>query len=187
MKIILAQTIKELRRARGINQEVLAECLDISTQAVSKWECGLSCPDIELLPKLAKYFDVSIDYLLTGRDTCPKAFPDDGVVRVVKYQGSRLLEHHECVTEEVKIRLDIEGLSQIERVEICGNAEIRGVVCGNVNVEGNVACETVKGKVSSAGNISCGTILGAAHAGGNITCGEIGGPASAGGNVIFCK
>ncbi len=55
--------IKELRKKRGITQERLAEYLNISPQAVSKWESGLGYPDIALLPTIASYFEVSIDSL----------------------------------------------------------------------------------------------------------------------------
>ncbi len=54
--------IKELRNAKGVTQEDLAKVVGISTQAVSKWENG-GLPDIELLPEISIYFNVSIDYL----------------------------------------------------------------------------------------------------------------------------
>ena len=54
--------IAKLRKEKNITQEELAKNLDISAQAVSKWENGGS-PDLELLPKIADYFNVSIDYL----------------------------------------------------------------------------------------------------------------------------
>ncbi len=60
--------MKALRKGRGLTQEQLAEALGISCQAVSKWETGLSFPDVSLLPIMADYFGVSIDYLL-GHDT----------------------------------------------------------------------------------------------------------------------
>lgn len=53
--------LKQLCKQKGISQEALAELLGITTQAVSKWKCGLSYPDIEFLPILAEYFEVSID------------------------------------------------------------------------------------------------------------------------------
>lgn len=59
----LGNTIKALRTEKGITQEKLAEILSVSAQAVSKWECGASTPDIQLLPKLAIYFGVTIDEL----------------------------------------------------------------------------------------------------------------------------
>jgi len=58
------ETIKKLRRQKDMTQEQLAEYLNISTQAVSRWETGASLPDITLLPMLANIFDVSTDTLL---------------------------------------------------------------------------------------------------------------------------
>lgn len=63
-----SSVMKSLRKQRNLTQEQLAEALGISCQAVSKWETGLSYPDITLLPIIADYFGVSIDYLL-GHDT----------------------------------------------------------------------------------------------------------------------
>ncbi len=56
--------IKELRIKAKMTQEELAETLNISGQAVSRWENGLAMPDISILPMLANMFDVTIDYLL---------------------------------------------------------------------------------------------------------------------------
>ncbi len=60
---MIGMNIKELRQAKRIKQETLADVLGVTTQAVSKWETGASDPDIALLPKLAGYFGVSIDEL----------------------------------------------------------------------------------------------------------------------------
>lgn len=54
--------ISELRKIKGVTQEELAKAVGVSTQAVSKWECG-GMPDTELLPRIADYFCVSIDRL----------------------------------------------------------------------------------------------------------------------------
>jgi transcriptional regulator with XRE-family HTH domain len=58
----IGNRIKELRLESKITQEELAKFLQISTQAVSKWECG-GAPDLELIPKIASYFNITIDYL----------------------------------------------------------------------------------------------------------------------------
>jgi len=60
----LGQKIGNLRREKNLTQEELAERLGVSAQAVSKWENDVSCPDIMLLPKLAKLFNVTTDNLL---------------------------------------------------------------------------------------------------------------------------
>ncbi len=60
----LGNNISERRKAKGMTQEELAVNLGVSPQAVSKWENNLSCPDISLLPSIAKIFGVSVDELL---------------------------------------------------------------------------------------------------------------------------
>lgn len=70
MEYLIGKHIQELRKEKGITQEELGRAAGVSTQAVSKWECG-GTPDAELLPVLADYFQVSIDYLY-GRDSKEK-------------------------------------------------------------------------------------------------------------------
>ena len=60
---IIGTTIAALRREKGLTQDALAAQLGVSAQAVSKWENGLSCPDILMLPEIAEYFGVSVDAL----------------------------------------------------------------------------------------------------------------------------
>ena len=59
----LGASIKALRKARALTQEQLAEALNVSPQAVSKWETGLSCPDVGLLPTLALVLHTTMDRL----------------------------------------------------------------------------------------------------------------------------
>ncbi len=67
MNTTLGKRIAALRREKGLKQEELAEKLGVSAQAVSKWENDQTCPDISLLPLLAKTLDVSVDELLSGK------------------------------------------------------------------------------------------------------------------------
>ena len=62
----IAKQIKANRLRCNMTQEKLAEALNVSSQAVSKWENGQSCPDITLLPKLAELLNVTTDVLLSG-------------------------------------------------------------------------------------------------------------------------
>lgn len=73
----LNERIKNLRKEKGWTQLKLAEQLNITDKAVSKWEAGEGNPDILLLPKLAELFGVSIDYLLTGVKPEEKVNLDD--------------------------------------------------------------------------------------------------------------
>ena len=61
MNLELGRVIRQLRTEHAVTQEELADYLDISFQAVSKWETGTTLPDITLLPKLAAFFGVRID------------------------------------------------------------------------------------------------------------------------------
>ncbi|MBQ8404801.1 MAG: helix-turn-helix transcriptional regulator [Clostridia bacterium] len=61
----IGQKIKYFREKMGVTQGHLAEILNVSTQAVSKWETSSAYPDITLLPIIAEYFNVSCDALLT--------------------------------------------------------------------------------------------------------------------------
>lgn len=70
MKETFSNNLKQYRKQKQLSQEQLAEQLGITTQAVSKWECSLSYPDIDLLPRLADLFGVSIDTLLRGDASC---------------------------------------------------------------------------------------------------------------------
>ena len=60
----LGAMIASLRKEHGMTQLELAEKMGVTDKAVSKWERDVSCPDINLLPKLAEVFDVSVDQLM---------------------------------------------------------------------------------------------------------------------------
>lgn len=60
----IQEQIAFLRKQKGLTQEELAQALGVTNQAVSKWESGACCPDIQLLPELAKLFEVTVDELL---------------------------------------------------------------------------------------------------------------------------
>ena len=67
MNTTLGKRIAALRHKKQMKQDELAEKLGISSQAVSKWENDQTCPDISLLPLLAKTLGISTDELLTGK------------------------------------------------------------------------------------------------------------------------
>lgn len=65
LKQIIADNISELRRVHGVTQAELAEELNYTDKAVSKWERGESIPDVTVLKSIADKFGVSVDYLLS--------------------------------------------------------------------------------------------------------------------------
>lgn len=64
LKKIIGKNIIELRKKMGLTQAELAEKINYSDKAVSKWECGDAVPDIAVLKKLAEFLGVTVDYLL---------------------------------------------------------------------------------------------------------------------------
>ena len=58
----------EIRRKKGYSQLKIAMDLNITREAISYYENGRRCPNLEMLVKLSEYFNVSIDYLITGRE-----------------------------------------------------------------------------------------------------------------------
>ena len=60
----ISSAIRAFRRERRMSQTTFGDLFGVTAQAVSKWERELSCPDIILLPELAKVLGVSVGYLL---------------------------------------------------------------------------------------------------------------------------
>ena len=67
----IGQKIKELRKKNDLTQEKLADYLGVTYKSVSKWECGLTTPDLSLIGPITKILHVSADELLglTSEDT----------------------------------------------------------------------------------------------------------------------
>ena len=64
MKKTMGEMIVELRKAKGMTQKDLAEQMNVTDKAVSKWERDLACPDINSIPRLAEALGVSVEQLL---------------------------------------------------------------------------------------------------------------------------
>ena len=60
----IGNKIRELRNKYNFTQEELASKLNVTSQAISRWECGISLPDISMIPLLSKTLFVSADELL---------------------------------------------------------------------------------------------------------------------------
>lgn len=65
-QIKTGRLIRALREQKGLTQKELAEAIGIGNKAVSKWERGLGCPDVSLLPELSKVLGVGLETLLSG-------------------------------------------------------------------------------------------------------------------------
>lgn len=65
------ERLYQLRRQAGLSQEELANIMNVSRQAVQKWESGASRPDMDNLTALVDYFNVTLDYLIRGVENAP--------------------------------------------------------------------------------------------------------------------
>ncbi len=148
----LGQRIKLKRKELNLTQEDLANKLDVTYQAVSKWENGTSLPEIQLLNKIAKSLNTTYDFLLDGVEE------DDDEATTEKAFWGEILGN---------ITKDIHG----DVGKVLGNvdADIYGNVKGNIygkvnniygNVEGNIIGD-VEGDITGyvAGNL-VGTVYG---------------------------
>ncbi len=194
----IGEKIREARKVQNLSQEDLAGEIGISVQAVSKWECGQSCPDIMHLPHIADYLGVSLDDLLreeTSEFVRPQRLekielPDDGKVRIFQCIGNRVITQNELEGKSKKdvpvIPLAIEA-DQMSKgslcIEIWGSAQIEGFIQGDVSAETSVACEGVQGEINAGGSVTCEGVQGDVNAGGSVTCADVAGDVNAGGSV----
>ncbi|HDF3130006.1 TPA: helix-turn-helix transcriptional regulator [Clostridioides difficile] len=117
MQIKIGKVIQRLRKERNLTQEQLAKFIGVSTPAVSKWESGNSYPDIELLPLLADFFNVSIDKLLNYKID----LSEEEVMKIYKELESGFARIEiDLSTEETKeeFRQDLESVKKLSNMYI---------------------------------------------------------------------
>lgn len=116
MEIKICNNITKYRKENGITQAELAEYLGVSPQAVSKWEQEISIPDIYLIPKIAYFFNISIDSLFGISNF------DATELLVSKYSAVRNNKNYKEAKESIDTLLDmnpadIKALSLLCRLE----------------------------------------------------------------------
>ena len=179
---MLGNIISTHRKRLGLTQEQLAQKLDVTNQAVSKWETDQSCPDVAMLPKLAELFGISMDELFgkepTVRETVQDLpWEDDEAFRIVLYRGRELLRHSENAK---KFTFQYEGPARDIHCELqleCGNIQ------GNVNAGSYVECDNIGGNVTAGNYVECGDVSGSVTSESYVECGAVGGDVNAGGYV----
>lgn len=156
---MLQDRLYRLRRERGLSQEELAAQLGVSRQAVQKWESGVSQPSLEKLTALARYFDVTLDWLVTGQEPS-SGEPADSP------EAATVIHHYHTVPApwgwryEYKSRLTLWGLPLVHvNVGYGGRlCRARGVIAvGNAAV-GVVAVGGFALGLLSAGGLSAGLL-----------------------------
>jgi len=134
-----------LRKERGLSQEDLANEVGVSRQAVQKWESGAAQPSLDKLTALARYFGVTLDWLVNGEET-------PGSARVAPVVVNHY--HNELWHYEYKSQRTLWGMPLVH-INLCANGLCwaRGVVA-----IGNVATGLFSLGAFSAGLFSFGAI-----------------------------
>lgn len=83
-KICIGQSIRDYRERNGVSQRQLANALGISPQAVSKWEHGVTYPDITMIPDIAKLLGVSVAHLFG--EAAPSSDEEHWSIYIVKHR-----------------------------------------------------------------------------------------------------
>lgn len=91
---MFSETVKELRLKHRMTQDELAARVNLTQNSVSAWERRGAVPPMEILTQLAKIFNVSIDYLLTGKKSN---------ARECTFEELQLLEKYDRLTNDQKI------------------------------------------------------------------------------------
>ena len=87
----IGERIAKCRKEKNLSQEYIAELLDVSRQAVSKWENDQTEPDTSNLIQLAKIFCVSVEYLANGEEMSPKVVYVEKIIPIYKIIGAILI------------------------------------------------------------------------------------------------
>lgn len=86
-----SEKLQSLRKGKGLSQEKLAELLDVSRQAVSKWESGQTYPEIEKLIILCDLFEITLDELVRDRGS----MVNDTVIKEINLEDKSSNEYEE--------------------------------------------------------------------------------------------
>lgn len=106
----LGENIKKLRKDKNLSQEQLAEMINVSRQAISKWESNKACPDMENLILLREIFNVTLDDLvITKNNTESKTIEEsDDLKKDIKWSDIKL-DGDDTETEDYEFNLMIGG------------------------------------------------------------------------------
>ena len=114
----IGKTIAELRKAKGWTQVELAERLNISDKAVSKWESEAGYPEITMFPQLANLFEVSIDYLMTGKKVQPEIITMSKAELCAKNDDITLLKEIDFSQKDESNKCLIDYIQQYESLKV---------------------------------------------------------------------
>ncbi len=121
MQMNFSRNLALLRKGKGITQEAMAEKCGVSRQAVTKWECGNSLPDLYKVSDIAKILEVTVDELLHDKivDKSVSMVDQDSVIKLeakmddilaeIRKQGRNILDEYIAVGESDYQRFKVNG------------------------------------------------------------------------------
>ena len=137
--LTVGERITHLRKERNLSQVQLANLLDVTRQAVSKWENDLTAPDTIKLIQLADVLDTDVEYLATGNHSKIKSPPEViTMVRPVEKIVEKVIEKPVVVERIVEVEKIVESvvevpkIKRVQRVKYLRNPvefAVVGVVC----------------------------------------------------------
>lgn len=133
MSETLGKRIASLRKKADMTQEELAEKLEVSPQAVSKWENDMSCPDIMLLPAIARLFDVSTDTLLSGESPADVKYVPDEKRKSISEMFMRLVVRVDAGDDESAVNVNLNLPMELVKVALEANAVSAFIELGDKN------------------------------------------------------
>ena len=137
----LAEKIYQERRKLGLSQEQFAEQMDISRQAVSKWESGQSMPDLDKIVAMSQIFGVTTDYLLKEEDSSDNEIPNETDVDFTynemtdeSYSYSEDYNEKNTYAERTQVenKLSQEALKMIDSEEIASYQKVYSSATKNI-------------------------------------------------------
>ena len=91
--------LRDLRHAKGISQQDLADILHVTQQSIYKYETGKAESDLDVVIAIANYFDVSVDYLV-GYTDVPIRYEYYDIEKSITSQEDRLLKYYRALTQD---------------------------------------------------------------------------------------
>ena len=197
----VANNIKKYRKELGLSQEALADKLGITSQAVSKWECMQSIPDIEAMVELCELMGISLDKLVLDKD--PEVVIKEVIVEKEPEQTEGE-EHYDrrgffnkiyfdALPDDNDLRvLQFKGRRLLRENDYDRKIRIPFAIDNdrfpektiNVHIVGNADIEgDISGSLTAGDSVSCGNVGASVRAGDSVNCGNVGASVNAGDGV----
>ena len=202
----ISNNIKKYRKKLGLSQEALADELGVTSQAVSKWECMQSIPDIEMMVMLCTFFGIAMDKLILDKDPETIVIEENAENEMAEEDTDNIKneEHYDrrglfnkiyfdALPDDDNLRvLQFKGRRLLRENDYDPKIHIPLSIDNkmfpektvNVHIVGSADIEgDVSGSVNAGDSVSCGNVGASVSAGDSVNCGNVGNSVSAGDDV----